>query len=389
MLEYVKCNLCGVDNTIPLFKADGFDIVRCRFCGLVYVNPRFKEDERENIYSERYFRGAVPDMRSVDYFSMLGMIRNAAISRMKEIAQYKASGKILDIGCALGSLLEIARDYGWDSYGVELSPFAANYARYLGEAIESALNQTYQPLEIIVINDGSQDNTQDVASEYASKYGIKFVNNKHQGLANTLNPAIRTATSEYVMKLDADDKFDPTYVEKTMKVLMEHPEISFVYTHLKLFGNIDRIAQNSEYDISLLKKHLISISGSSLIRKSHFMQTEGFDPTLPFREDWDLWLSFAEKGFYGKLLPEPLLLWRMHGESRNTAAIQILQRTRRRIIKKHIKLYKPTELSSERFKYIITAFYSFGTEIGLRYLWRKSGLKSLCQRTKIGNWQAR
>lgn len=223
-----------------------------------------------------------------------------------------------------------------------------NYGRYLREAIESALNQTYQPLGITVINDGSQDNTQDVASECASKYGIKFVNNKHQGLAHTLNPAIRTATSEYVMKLDADDKLDPYYVEKTLKVLLENLSISFIYTNVRFFGKEERIVQHSDYNLPLLKR-MNYIHGSVLMRRSHFLQTGGFDPALSFLEDWDLWLSFAEKGFYGKLLPEPLLLWRRHGKSRNLVSLGISKLTTKKIQRKHPSLFTTSEIrASER-----------------------------------------
>lgn len=254
-----------------------------------------------------------------------------------------------------------------------------NYARFLGEAIESALSQTYKPIEITVINDGSTDNT----IEVASRYPVKLVNQSNQGVANVMNRFMREVfTSEYCVMLSADDKLDPYYVEKTMKVLMEHPNISFVYTNARLFGAEERIQLHPEYNLPLLKKGNY-IHGSALMRKSHFMQTGGFDPTLPFLEDWDLWLSFAEKGFYGKLLPEPLLYWRRHStDSRNIVSSKISYKTPWKIIKKHRKLYAPLELFKEQ---LLAKLYSFGTDIGLRYLWRKSGLKSLWQRIKMGN----
>jgi glycosyltransferase involved in cell wall biosynthesis len=255
-----------------------------------------------------------------------------------------------------------------------------NYAHFLGEAIESALNQTYKNIEITVINDGSTDNTIEVARQYP----VKLVNQNNQGITNVMNRFMREVfTSEYCVMLSADDKFDLTYVEKTMKVLMGTPEISFVYTNVRLFGAEERIVLYPEYNLALLKKENY-IHGSVLMRKSHFMQTEGFDPTLAFLEDWDLWLSFAEKGFYGKLLPEPLLCWRRHSTgSRNVVSSKIAYKTRWQIITKHRNLYTLLELFREGLLQITARLYSFGINIGLRYLWRKSGLKLLWQRIKM------
>lgn len=254
-----------------------------------------------------------------------------------------------------------------------------NYARFLGEAIESALSQTYKPIEITVINDGSTDNT----IEVASRYPVKLINQPNQGVVNVMNRFMReVTTSEYCIMLSADDKLDPTYVEKTMKVLLENPEISFVYTDVSVFGDEERIELHHEYNLPLLKR-MNYIHGSALIRMSHFLQTIGFDPTLAYMEDWDLWLSFAEKGFYGKLLPEPLLYWRRHVTgSRHVVSYKIGYNTRWQIIKKHQNLYNLSELFREGLLQITERFYSFGTKIGLRYLWRKSGLKSLWKRIR-------
>jgi 2-polyprenyl-3-methyl-5-hydroxy-6-metoxy-1,4-benzoquinol methylase len=129
MFEYVNCNLCGKDNTVLLFKAEGFNIVKCKSCGLTYVNPRFKEAERKDVYSEGYFRGTLSNMRGIDHFARWEEIQQGSVERMAKIMRYKAPGKILDVGCAIGSLLETARSYGWECYGIELSSFAADYAR--------------------------------------------------------------------------------------------------------------------------------------------------------------------------------------------------------------------------------------------------------------------
>jgi glycosyltransferase involved in cell wall biosynthesis len=261
---------------------------------------------------------------------------------------------------------------------VSISIPCYNYGRFLGEAIESALNQTYRSIEIIVIDDGSTDNT----VEIARLYPVKLITQPNIGAARTFNKCISSSTAEYCLILSADDKIAPTYVEKTMETLLRNPDIAFVYTNMTLFGAENGVCLSQEYSLTLLKEKNF-INGSALIRKSAFMQTNGFDPKLSMHEDWDLWLSFAENGFYGKLLPEPLLFWRRHPTgSRNTPTKKTVQRTRWQIIKKHRRFYTPLELLLEYPIIIKLRIYHIGTRLGLRYLWQKSGLKSLLEKSK-------
>ena len=213
-----------------------------------------------------------------------------------------------------------------------------NYAHFLGEAIESALSQTYKPIEITVINDGSTDNT----IEVATRYPVKLVNQVNQGVVKTMNRFMREiSTSEYCIMLSADDKFDTHYVEKTLKVLLENPNIAFVYTYIILFGEINNIIKPANYSLASIKSGSFT-TGSILMKRSAFLQTGGFDPNLTSLEDKDLWLSFYKKGFYGKLLPEPLLFYRQH--TKNTSQ-WLARRTLnyRKILKKHASLYTRLE----------------------------------------------
>jgi glycosyltransferase involved in cell wall biosynthesis len=258
---------------------------------------------------------------------------------------------------------------------VSISIPCYNYGRYLGDAIESALKQTYKPVEIIVVNDGSSDNTVEVAH----RYPVTLITQSNIGAARTFNKCISSSTAEYCVILSADDKIASTYVEKTMQMISMSPDIAFVYTNVTLFGAENRVYSLPEYSLTALKKDNF-INGSALMKKSAFMQTNGFDPKLSVLEDWDLWLSFAEKGFYGKLLPEPLLFWRRHSTgSRNTLNTKADRGARWRIIKKHRRLYTLLELSFERFHHIIrnVILYNIGTKLGLIYLLQKMELRSL------------
>jgi len=217
---------------------------------------------------------------------------------------------------------------------VSISIPCYNYGRFLGESIESVINQTYKPIEITVVNDGSTDNTIDIAQ----RYPVKLVNQSNIGIARTLNKCIGLSQGDYYVLLSADDKLYPTFVEKTIKILLEHPEVAFAYGYGFFFGNTQGIIKGPDYSLSLVKNGMLK-GGCALVRKSAFLQTTGFDPTLKCLEDWDLWLSFAENGFYGKLIPEPLHFYRQHGQSRGKVALAIATREYRKILKKHSSLY--------------------------------------------------
>lgn len=134
MLEKVRCNLCGADDTAPVMEIDGFHIVRCRQCGLIYVNPRYLEDALHEIYTELYYDhdGLTNGLEFYGYDDYLRDEENIKITfakRLKTIEHYAHQGRLLDVGCATGFFLDLARSGGWDVVGTEVSEFGARYAR--------------------------------------------------------------------------------------------------------------------------------------------------------------------------------------------------------------------------------------------------------------------
>src|SRR5262245_2313662 len=96
-----------------------------------------------------------------------------------------------------------------------------NHARFLAEAIESALAQTYSPIEIVVVDDGSEDDSALVAR----RYPVRLIQQSNQGLAAAGNAGVRVSRGTFVMRLDADDRLQPTYVEETLQPLLDDPEL--------------------------------------------------------------------------------------------------------------------------------------------------------------------
>jgi len=130
-MKYISCNLCQGDNTSLLFKKDSMQIVKCLDCGLIYVNPRHLEEDLKKIYKNGYFNGS----EQTNFFAEKGLYISRFQERLREISRFKKEGRLLDIGCAMGYFLEVAKEKGWQTYGVEISAFASQYASDSGSNV--------------------------------------------------------------------------------------------------------------------------------------------------------------------------------------------------------------------------------------------------------------
>ncbi len=179
-----------------------------------------------------------------------------------------------------------------------------NYGHYLEECIESCLAQTYPNFEIIVVDDGSTDNTEVVAKQYP----VKYLYQVNKGLPSARNLGIQNATGERILCLDADDKIDPTYLEKTVNI----PGI--VVVGVKNFDKAK--AEVLPYHNLSLESFKIQnrITCCSMFDKKDWEAIGGFDETLRTgREDWDFWLRMLSSGVSITPLNECLFYYRIHG----------------------------------------------------------------------------
>lgn len=126
-LEHVRCNICQRDQACPFLTTPVDTLVQCRGCGLVYVDPRPMPEEAD--YEEEFFLHEYKDVYGVDYIADRDNITRLARGRLEAIERLKPKGKLLDVGCAAGFLLDEARRRGWEPRGVEVSRFASDYAR--------------------------------------------------------------------------------------------------------------------------------------------------------------------------------------------------------------------------------------------------------------------
>jgi glycosyltransferase involved in cell wall biosynthesis len=179
-----------------------------------------------------------------------------------------------------------------------------NHAKIIGRSVESIKNQTYRPLELIIVNDGSTDNFDLIEKKLLDdvelkQLNIKIISQENLGAPTARNNGFSLSGGEYVIFWDADTIAEPTMLEKMKQTLEAHPNDSYVYCDFK-FGWKKFVSQ--KFDQSTLKINNY-IDTTSLIRRNDF---PGFDRSLKRFQDWDLWLTMAEIKKTGAYLPEIL-----------------------------------------------------------------------------------
>jgi glycosyltransferase involved in cell wall biosynthesis len=189
---------------------------------------------------------------------------------------------------------------------------AYNYARFLPEAIESALEQRYEPVEVVVVDDGSTDETPQVAEEYGER--IRYDRTPNRGLSAARNHGARLATGELIVFLDADNRLDPSFVSDTVAALQADPRAAFAYTQLRHFGDRAVETQKPPWDPERLRDanyiDACALIHIGLVRRFPFDESNRIG-----WEDWDFWLTLAEHGYRGTLVDKPLVEYRRHGEA--------------------------------------------------------------------------
>lgn len=186
-----------------------------------------------------------------------------------------------------------------------------NAAPYLGEAIESALSQTYRPLEVIVVDDGSTDASGDVARRYDDAVIVARQENGGNGAAR--NHAVRLASGDLFAFLDADDRFTPNKLELQCRALEADPELDVVFGHVREFVSSELTPEQRSLVRSPAPEPMAwTAPNLMLIRRSSFERVGPFAEDLKVGVTVDWYARAMEAGLRSAMLPDILLERRLH-----------------------------------------------------------------------------
>ena len=197
-----------------------------------------------------------------------------------------------------------------------------NAARYLNEAVESVLAQTFADFELIVVNDGSTDGSERILHRLAAKDGrIKLISRPNTGYVAAIDEAIAASAGQYLARMDADDVCLPERFAKQVALLDARPNVGVVGTSYDLIDARGRFLHTMRQPTSDDALQRACLAGSTpichptaMIRRSTLDAVGGYDASAFPAEDLDLWLRLGEVSQLA-CLPEPLLRYRLHAAS--------------------------------------------------------------------------
>ncbi len=244
-----------------------------------------------------------------------------------------------------------------------------NYAEYVREAVESVIGQTYRPIEIIVVDDGSQDNTREELAGFINAGQIRYIYQDNRGLAAARNTGLRSAGGEYISFLDSDDLIDEKKIEVQAGYLEQHPEYGVTFSDFRFFKGNDRsslikppVHHSGELTLrDFIRGNFIPVH-STLVRQDLFKRAGYFDESLRECEDSDLWIRAMIAGIRFFYIDKVLAYYRLHGRQMVGSPVRLYK-----TLIEVISRYKEYDPASARF-----AFAKYGLSVGKHLIYAGS-----------------
>ena len=198
-----------------------------------------------------------------------------------------------------------------------------NTSKYLGDAIQSILQQSFRNFEFIIINDGSTDDSENVVLSFNDPRIRYFKNEENKGLVHTLNKGLDLAEAEWIARMDGDDISSPDRFEKQWSFLNEHPTVEMLATTVTLINEDGKVTGQWKDDISAISTSEITerlplnncIAHPTIFIKTSLLKKFRYNPDQSMSEDYDLWLRMAADGVQIHKLNEPLVKHRILSSS--------------------------------------------------------------------------
>lgn len=192
-----------------------------------------------------------------------------------------------------------------------------NHGKFLEESIRSVQESTWPYIEIIIVNDGSDDNSEEVAKELVNRYkNVSYLYQQNAGPSVARNNGILAAKGEIILPLDADDLISSQYIEAAVREFDNDPELKVVYCEAEKFGAKSGKWELDEFSLEKLAcKNMIFVS--ALFKKSDWKKAGGFSEEMTWGfEDWEFWISLLKTGGKVKKLPLTGFYYRISQNSR-------------------------------------------------------------------------
>ena len=207
---------------------------------------------------------------------------------------------------------------------------AYQVAPLIGDALASLDEQTLAPYEVIVCDDGSTDDLDAALAPFLDR--IILVRQENRGMAGARNSAMARATGEYVVFLDADDRFEPTRLERLGALATERPDLDILTTdaYIEVEGSIVRryYTATNRFVIADQRAGILSANflfGLLAVRRSTIVGAGGFDESVPVVEDWECWMRLILGGARVGLVDEPLAVYRVRPGSGSSDRVRLMQ----------------------------------------------------------------
>ena len=217
-----------------------------------------------------------------------------------------------------------------------------NDGAFINEAIQSILNQTLKPDQIIVVDDGSEDDTKAVLKAIKEDT-VTVMFQSNTGVSSARNVGISQAETDYILTLDADDIFEPTFMEKALQIMESDNNIAVVGCYYRGFIGNTLDAKIEKPLGGKLSDFLVKNNGlgCSLFRKKSWKLVSGYDENMLYGyEDWEFWINILKEGQSMYIIEEPLFKYRTKKNSRDKNAIKYHDyELREYIFNKHKNVY--------------------------------------------------
>lgn len=216
-----------------------------------------------------------------------------------------------------------------------------NQAKFLADALDSVLAQSYTYWECIIVNDGSVDNTEEVAKHYCARDSrFVYIYQTNAGLSAARNSGVRCSKGEYILPLDSDDKIAPRYLELALEAFSMNCTLKIVYCRAELFGLKKGEWKLPEFSLErMLGRNCIFCS--AMYRRIDFDSAGGYNTNMRYGfEDWDFWLSILQNGGEVCQLDEVLFYYRIRRKSMaRSLSLEKIKLLRKQIWENHRALY--------------------------------------------------